>query len=610
MEKIKAQKLVPDTSIIIENIVSSKINSKEIEVEEIIIHEAVLGELEHQANIGKEIGILGLDELKKLQELNINKKIKLMFKGKRPNASEIKHASLGEIDSLIRDLALEENATLITGDKVQSEVAKAKGMSVIYIEPVIKSKPLTIDKYFDAITMSVHLRENDKPYAKRGYPGSWSSVELSTKELTRDEVINISKELIEQAKIRIDGFLEIERRGSTIIQLGNNRIVITRPPLSDGWEITIVRPIKKLNIGDYKMSEKLFKRITEQADGVLIAGSPGNGKSTFASSLAEYFASKNKTVKTIEAPRDLQLNERITQYSISYGSQQEIHDILLLSRPDYTVFDEMRNYEDFRLFSDLRLSGIGLFSVVHATNPVDAIQRFIGKTELGIIPQIIDTVIFIKNGTVNKVLTLKMTVKVPSGMTEEDLSRPIVEVRDFETNTPEFEIYSYGEETIVVPVQETKKGKKTGAKELAAKQIEREFGKIIDGEVKAEILNDNKAVVYVPEYYIARIIGKEGKNIEEIEKRLGISIDIEDIKNVKTDLKANIEFKINEDKRDIVFYVNDKHTGKSVEILIDNDYLCNLIVGKKGNISVNKKSDIGYRLLKALNDNKEVSITS
>ena len=145
-----------------------------------------------------------------------------------------------------------------------------------------------------------------------------------------------------------------------------------------------------LNINDYELSEKLRKRIEEQAEGILIAGSPGEGKSTFASALTEFYASQEKIVKTIEAPRDMQLKDEVTQYAISHASSQEIHDILLLSRPDYTVFDEMRNFEDFRLFSDLRLAGIGLAGVVHATNPVDAIQRFLGKTELGIIPHIID----------------------------------------------------------------------------------------------------------------------------------------------------------------------------------------------------------------------------
>ena len=54
------------------------------------------------------------------------------------------------------------------------------------------------------------------------------------------------------------GFIEIEREGSTIVQLGKYRIVITRPPFSDGWEITAVRPVKTLNLDDYKLSEKLM----------------------------------------------------------------------------------------------------------------------------------------------------------------------------------------------------------------------------------------------------------------------------------------------------------------------------------------------------------------
>jgi ATPase len=33
--------------------------------------------------------------------------------------------------------------------------------------------------------------------------------------------------------------------------------------------------------------------------------------------------------------------------------------------------------------------------VIHATKPIDGIQRFLGHIEMGIIPQMIDTVIFI-----------------------------------------------------------------------------------------------------------------------------------------------------------------------------------------------------------------------
>ena len=60
----------------------------------------------------------------------------------------------------------------------------------------------------------------------------------------------------------------------------------------------------------------------------------------------------------------------------------------------------------------------------------------------------------------------------------------------------QFEIYSYGEETVVIPVEEVAE-KVTGVRELAKKQIEREFGRYSD-DVKVEIVSDNKARVFLP----------------------------------------------------------------------------------------------------------------
>ena len=60
------ERIVPDTSVLIEGILSKKIEHDEILPKEIIIHEASLSELEAQANTGREIGYMGLDEIKKL----------------------------------------------------------------------------------------------------------------------------------------------------------------------------------------------------------------------------------------------------------------------------------------------------------------------------------------------------------------------------------------------------------------------------------------------------------------------------------------------------------------------------------------------------------------
>ncbi len=1258
-------RIVPDTSVIIEGLLSKKIQKKELKVSSILIHEASLAELEHQANKSREIGHMGLDELKKLKDISTQYNFEIKYLGHRPKAAEIRYASLGEIDSLIRELAYVEDATLITGDKVQFKVAQSKGIKVIFLKPEVIRKKLSIEKYFDEHTMSVHIRENIPVYAKRGLPGSWDFVELSKEKLNADQIEDIAKELTEETKVRRDGFVEIERQNSTIIQLGSYRIVIVRPPFSDGWEITIVKPIKKLALEDYKLDQELTKRIDKGAEGILIAGSPGQGKclsgeeiiytknfrpikvkdfykskyntvysidkngkfvedyiiskhqrkekilhriktrtnkiidvtaehpllkltekgefkwieakklkendliavikriktiendsidfvsnyqenkticevnidknvpiyckylgakravlfnvytkksleelkfskkyirqlirellradelikkdkklelkkahyslkeypfinlldlnknqiphsiiekitvknfdskqffinnikkitpefsrllgyicsegggekfsftnanqelvddfkfcakqalgidhfkkynityyidsrssiqplleavrypirqknksinlnlpeflftcsldnlsnflgayfdgdgsvnksnsieyytsskeaanqisilllrlsifskvnskvtkgrerytvnifdlesinifrkkipviskdkkeklslaigkkydqtlnypikgiiskikwlslnpklkenisfgtakkllielykryyeyirvnennililkntkkeiqtnleyiknnkptysilrknkidhniirhyekgqnikietlnkiakaingphikdskiisgyiketinglkssineisrqvdynqgtllykinhgwqtdvdilpklidqieiffhirrleleevikklniilesdiifdkvrsnnilegnfevydfettnhnficgkypmvihnSTFAAAVSEYFAQKNKIVKTIEAPRDLQLSDHITQYAISYGTPQEIHDILLLSRPDYVVFDEMRDTRDFKLYSDLRLSGIGMLGVLHATTPIDSIQRFIGRIEVGMIPSILDTIIFIQSGTVSKAMTLKMSVKVPTGMIEADLARPVIEIRDFKSKELLYEIYSYGEETVVIPTGQVDK-KSSKVQSLAKKELERELKKVTD-EFKVEFLSDSKIALYVPETQMAKIIGKQGKNISELEDHLGLSIDVMELKEPS---KNTVDFDIIESRKAIILKTKKDFSRRIVNVFVDQKLLFSNKLSKHSEVLINRKSSIGKVLQEALNQNKKIEV--
>ena len=147
------EKLVPDTSVIIEGLVSSKIEKKEIVPKSVIIHEAVLAELEHQANQNKETGVLGLEEINKIRELSEKLGFNLEFSGKRPNAYEIKYARLGEIDSLIRELAYNESASLMTSDKTQAMIAEAKGIHVIFIEIKKLFKKLKLEKKHNSLLL-------------------------------------------------------------------------------------------------------------------------------------------------------------------------------------------------------------------------------------------------------------------------------------------------------------------------------------------------------------------------------------------------------------------------------------------------------------------------
>lgn len=454
------KKFVPDTSAIIDGRITELVKSGELAKARIVIHRAVLGELEHQANLGKEIGFGGLEEVKALRELAKAKVITLEYAGERSTELMVKGAPLGEIDAAIRALAKQLAATLITSDKVQAEVARAEGIEVMYFEPRVPIIELTFKKFIRPNTLSLHMKENTIPAAKVGRPGKIKLIKVGNKVLTRDELSAMAKEIVEAARRDEQSYIEIDTRGATVIQLREFRIAIARPPFSDGYEITIIRPITKLTLADYGLSQKLFRRLRESAEGILICGPPGAGKSAFATALAEEYLKLGRIVKTMESPRDLQVKDEITQYAPLAGSFERTADILLLVRPDYCIFDEMRRTTDFQIFTDMRLAGIGMVGVVHSSRPIEAIQRFVGRIDLGMIPQIVDTVIFIKDGKIRKTLELHLAVKVPRGMKAPDLARPVIEVCDFETGALQFEIYKFADETICVPVKEQQKFRK------------------------------------------------------------------------------------------------------------------------------------------------------
>jgi ATPase len=389
-----------------------------------------------------------------------------------------------------------------------------------------------------------------------------------------------------------------------VIQLGRFRIAITRPPLSDGLEVTIVRPVVSFTLQDYGLSGKLMERLATRAEGILIAGPPGSGKTTFASSLAEFYLKQNKIVKTLESPRDLQVGPEITQYGPLEGDFEKTAEILLLVRPDYTVFDEVRKSKDFTIFADMRLAGVGMIGVVHASEAIDAIQRFIGRVELGMIPHIIDTIIFIQYGEVRNLYTLNLTVKVPTGMTEADLARPVVEVRDFENGVLEYEVYTFGEENVIISVKDAKPVV-SAAQKLAAERIVQEVRKF-DPDAEVKMVSDNRAVVRVDNEIVPIIIGKKGVTITKLEEKLGVKLDVEPLAASSSGREVRYEIKEVGNRIDLVF--DQDVTGEVANVYIGDEYLFSATVGKKSQIRVSKKSDLGRSLLRALVSKQRIRV--
>ena len=606
---MNTKKYVLDTSIIIDKEISKMLQSgKIVENSEIIIPRAVLDELQAQASTSRDQGFVGLQEIHEIRDVCNKKGIKLKFSGERPDYNDVLLAKHGRIDSIINELAFEENAILITGDYVQHLAALAQGIDSIFIKYNNKITHFKFEKFFSDKTMSIHLKEGVCPYAKIGSPGKFELRRLDEKIITNEYLKEIIKEIYEYNPLNTNKLYEINREGATVIQYGKYRITITRSPFSDSTEITIVRPIVQLSLDDYKLSEKLVRRLEEKAEGIVIAGPPGSGKSTIASSLAEYYTKKAKIVKTFESPRDLQVPKEVTQYSPLEGSFENAVDLLLLVRPDYTIFDEIRRIKDFNVYADLRLSGVGMIGVIHANSPIDAVQRFIGKIELGMIPHIIDTIIFLKDGNIKKVYELKLTVKVPSGMVEEDLARPLVEIFDFENGELEYEIYTYGEENIVVPVKELVEKKRTNTGSNITRLAESKINDVVkrfDPNADIEIISDNKVRIKVGKEIIPKIIGKSGSTVSELEKLLGLRIDIEPKIPV---LGKGVDFQINESGSSIIIITDNKEVGSNVGIYINNEFLLSSQIGRKSRIKVDKRSEYGKKLLNAILTSADIKL--
>ncbi len=538
-------RFVCDTSIILNGQILTLIEDGELgEKPEIFISNIVVAEVEYRTNVHKEIGFFGLRVLKELRTLHDKGEIILHIVGKRPSREEIKMAPGGELDALIREYAKENNAILITADRIQGDVGEFEGLEVLFAwEKKSKEELLPISlkilEYFDEETMSVHLKQNIPPYAKKGSPGSWRLQKISDAPISNKLIEDIAMEIAEVTREDQHSFIEIEKEGAVVAQMREFRIVITRPPFSKDVEITAVRPLVSLQLSDYSIDSRLQKRL-HKAEGILVSGPPGAGKSTFSAALANYYLKQEKVVKTLESVRDLQVEPEITQYTKLEGNLENSADILLLVRPDFTIFDEVRTTKDFQIYSDFRLSGVGMVGVVHSSSAIDAVQRFIGRIELGMLPSIIDTIIFIEGGDISTVFVLKMTVKVPYGFRDKDLARPVVEVRNFKNDRLEFEIYNFGNDVVVNPIKE--------------KYTSRERG-IPSSRMKKD-------------------------------KRIDLDIDVK--------------------KQKIILRANPEYASQNIEIYANNQQIFTGSLSRNSDISLSLSNKEGKKIFKELNNGKEI----
>ena len=383
--------------------------------------------------------------------------------------------------------------------------------------------PSELEELLESDVHTIFLKADCPPRVKRGTIGQLHLIELETKEewdnLRLESLQESLQTVVEENQDRSDCFLEIDRKGCQVLQLGDLRVTCASPPFSDAREITVVRPVAKLSLSDYDLDPRIVDRLSNHHRGVFICGRPGSGKTTLAQAIAEYLDDDiGAMVKTMEAPRDLQLAERITQYAPLEGDLEKTAEIIFLVRPDFVIFDEVRRARDFEIFADVRLAGVGLLGVTHANSALEAIQRLIGKVELGLVSQVLDTVLHVEAGTIQQVLELRMTVKPPSGM-QEELARPVIEVVEFPSGNVTHEMFAFGSELAVVPVTETSQRKPL--QQLAQKQLIHTIRQWAGVHVRVKFTSDSSATVYAPGNMISTLVGRGGDNVRALQDQLG-----------------------------------------------------------------------------------------
>ena len=666
--------LVPDTSVVIDGRVTALLEKGEYRDATIIIPEAVFAELEAQANQGKEIGFSGLAELQKLCVLAKQGKITLQYVGERPRLEQVKLAGGGEIDSMIRAVAIEYKATFLTSDYVQAEVARAKGLEVIYLrsETTDNFAPLKIDEFFDENTFAVYLKERVAPCARKGTIKESRLVQIREAPATEYELRAIAQECLERAKRHPDGFVEVEMPGVTVSQIGSMRITTTRPPFSDGLEITVVRPTREVSFESYNYAAALKDRLKDGAGGMLIVGTPGSGKSTLEQNIAIYLGGQNFIVKTIESPRDLMVPDSITQYAALDGSIAATGEVLTLLRPDYVIFDEMRRSEELGVFADLRLSGIKVIGGLHAKSALDAMIRLAGLMDLNLIPQIVATMVFVKTGDISEIYNVSTGFGVPKALEQigDPQIRPIVRLTNTITQETAAEAFRYEGEVMVTPAAGLPKvtpivvpkaspapvptpspapkasaPAPVAAEPMAAqeersappvhsmptyevtddnpawlvleKEIQNEIRRFTEGDIVVRMITDTKAAVYIEDTDVPAAIGKAGKNIAAVVSKVGVGIDVRPLSDLPgrevlfNDVPACITGFAGfkiKSEKKQVTIICPDYSGKIVDLFSGKEYLFTATVDDYGEIHLARNSSIAMEMIRRYGAEEELKI--
>ena len=123
----------------------------------------------------------------------------------------------------------------------------------------------------DETASTVFLKADCPPRVKAGHISQLRLEEVEGDVWDKPMLESLAEDLasvVEQNDARSDCFIEIEREGCRIMQIGDLRVTCAWPPFSEAWEITVVRPVAHLKLSDYELNDELIRRLSDHHRGV------------------------------------------------------------------------------------------------------------------------------------------------------------------------------------------------------------------------------------------------------------------------------------------------------------------------------------------------------
>lgn len=493
------EKIIPDTSVLINGVLSRLIEAGEIKDCELIIPLAAVDELQAQASRGRDIGLRGLEEIKRIREVSGEKNIRIRFSGERPSLDDIRLARSGRIDALIRDVARAEGGMLYTSDYVQALVAEAEGILVRYIEPYRRPEEPAYKRYLKPDVVNLYLRDGARPYADVLRDGRLETVMLDDKPCNEELLNEVLEEVMAVARIKENVNILMLRPDIVVLEMNDYRVRIMKPPLSDRMEAMIQRSILQL-VPESAIVEPIVRECASGRRGVLVL----NLDEVYSFPIAERVVGRlwEMGLDARIIGRARRANASAPYYSPLDGDLEKTLHITLLNTPDYIVMDEIMDSRDIKLIKDARLAGAGVVAFKQSGSIEAAITSFIEVMSPSLLPRVIDRIILMRCSGVFEVWSVSASMRVPRGLSPGSGIKHVIELTC--SGETVYEIYEVDGRPIISNIKEIHE------------QIERTrriIEEILKGSrARIEALWLDKAVI--------RITGKGRRGLRDLEKKI------------------------------------------------------------------------------------------